>query len=287
MLSVPLILGALYWWTIRHGTLPADTQIRIRYSVIVQNKSKTPLKQAKIKIQAPVFSTGTQLSHQIQASHPCRIEKDPLGNQTIEIQWDLFAPFSSKIVTVQSDLDIWRQSKTIGRIDADTFLAPEPLIESDGSDMQLLAGQLAAKTTEETVRRIFDWVSTNVTYSGYVKRNRGARYALIHRKGDCTEYTSLFVALCRANGIPARPVGGFICPNSMVVDVNDYHNWAEFYLDGRWRIADPQKKQLMTDESNYIAFEIMRPSRPMPTLLVSKIEGTGLEVTHKRRRRHS
>jgi hypothetical protein len=42
--------------------------------------------------------------------------------------------------------------------------------------------------------------------------------AINGRVGDCEEYASVFVALCRASGIPARLVW---IPN---------HNWAEFYL---------------------------------------------------------
>ena len=47
-------------------------------------------------------------------------------------------------------------------------------------------------------------------YVGYIKNDRGALYALKTKEGDCTEFMHLFVALCRANKIPARCIGGYV-----------------------------------------------------------------------------
>lgn len=56
--------------------------------------------------------------------------------------------------------------------------------------------------------------------------------------GDCTEHTWLFVALCRAAGIPARPVYGLAYVDGPVGRFA-YHAWAEVALDGAWVEVDP------------------------------------------------
>ena len=48
--------------------------------------------------------------------------------------------------------------------------------------------------------------------------------------GSCTEYTYLFIALCRANGLPARYVGGTVQRGPGTSVDTSFHRWAEVYL---------------------------------------------------------
>ena len=94
---------------------------------------------------------------------------------------------------------------------------PQKNIQSDHPAINRVAHKLQAPDPAKTIERVFRWVAGNVRYSGYVGKDRGALYALENKKGDCTEYANLFVALCRANGIAARPIGGYVCPQSGVL----------------------------------------------------------------------
>ncbi len=56
-------------------------------------------------------------------------------------------------------------------------------------------------------------------------------------EGDSYTYSVLFAAMCRAAGIPARPVAGVLIYNNKQ-SINHY--WAEFYLEGYgWIPVDP------------------------------------------------
>ncbi len=88
------------------------------------------------------------------------------------------------------------------------FLAPSPMIESRHPKIVSLAKEVLKDKKEasawEQVEAIYDWVRDHVEYkNGDLK---GAVAALKDGTGDCEELTSLFVALCRANRIPARCV---------------------------------------------------------------------------------
>jgi hypothetical protein len=77
----------------------------------------------------------------------------------------------------------------------------------------------------EQVRAFADWVPINI--KPQIGAYTSVTAALDDRRGDCEEMAAVFVALCRAIGIPARLVW---VPN---------HNWAEFYLtdndgQGHW-----------------------------------------------------
>jgi transglutaminase-like putative cysteine protease len=65
------------------------------------------------------------------------------------------------------------------------------------------------------------------------------------RRGFCEHFSSAFVFLMRAAGVPARVVtgyqGGEINPvdGSLVVRQSDAHAWTEVLVDGAWRRVDP------------------------------------------------
>jgi len=90
----------------------------------------------------------------------------------------------------------------------------------------------------------------------------------------------LFVALCRANKIPARCIGGYVRRENATLKPADYHNWAEFYQDGAWRIADPQRKLFMRNQSHYVAMQVIAESseNPMGNYHRFRFSGNGLKV---------
>jgi len=64
---------------------------------------------------------------------------------------------------------------------------------------------------------------------------RGAALSLSRGKGDCGEYAFIFVALCHAAGIPARPVFGLITAPWFRTP----HAWAEAWDGTGWLPVDP------------------------------------------------
>lgn len=236
------------------------------------------LKNAELRVGIPIENTAFQHRTSIDSNHSFKSSKDDSGQDIINFYWEAFPPFATKIITIRSRLDVWKKSHRTATADLNEYLMPQPWIESENKMIQTLAHRLKGGSTQKTVQNTFDWVSEKIAYSGYIKRARGALYALKYRKGDCTEFAYLFVALSRANGIPARIVRGFVCPNSAVLDLGDYHEWAEFYHNGQWHLADPQRKRLMREENTYIAFCIDRPSLDNSQSIVSLVEGKGLKV---------
>jgi hypothetical protein len=107
------------------------------------------------------------------------------------------------------------------------YLGASPYIETRHPKIKQLAKELdhPELTAWEQVEKIYDEVRERVEYrNGELK---GAVAALQDGNGDCEELTSLFIAVCRAKGIPARTV--------WVPD----HCYPEFYLEdhdgeGHW-----------------------------------------------------
>lgn len=60
-----------------------------------------------------------------------------------------------------------------------------------------------------------------------------AMWACDNKRGNCTDFHSLFMAMARSQGIPARFVIGFPVPwNQRAGTVEGYHCWTEFYAPG-------------------------------------------------------
>jgi len=119
-----------------------------------------------------------------------------------------------------NDPSVWTVPKRVGR-DLRPFLAPSPYIESRHSRIRTLAREFFDEEAGDwqRVEAVYDYVREAVQYrEGPLK---GAVQALKDGYGDCEELTSLFIAICRAAGVPARTVW---IPG---------HCYPEFYLEGR------------------------------------------------------
>jgi len=129
------------------------------------------------------------------------------------------------------------------------FTLPEKFIESNDplivNKAVALAGDL--RNPFRIAERIYDFVISYLKYEVQPEAH-GALWAFINGRGDCTEYGTLFVALMRALGIPARTVIGHVSRglsqggivNATRIWVDSPHLWAEFYVgEFGWVPADP------------------------------------------------
>ena len=253
---------------------------QIQYSFTLQNKSHQVIKQAELWTFAPVKQTASQQCLKLQSNYPYKLLTDDSGNQVLHFTFENLAPYGSRVVTIKTHLLVSATANPIPSAPLSRDLNPQKYIESDHLRINRVAHKLKTADASKTIEEVFRWVAGNVRYSGYAGRDRGALYALEHKKGDCTEYANLFVALCRANGIAARPIGGYVCPQSGVLKARDYHNWGEFYKNGTWQLADPQNRVLMRNAADYIAMRIIHGSEdgPMGPYNRFRFKGEGLEV---------
>jgi transglutaminase-like putative cysteine protease len=104
-----------------------------------------------------------------------------------------------------------------------------------------LANEVTAgkKTADEQARAIYDHLLATMTYDkttpGWGKGD--TERACDVRKGNCTDFHSLFLSLARAKNIPARFVIGFPMSAKEGV-VRGYHCWAEYWNGRGWMPVD-------------------------------------------------
>lgn len=121
----------------------------------------------------------------------------------------------------------------------DTFLYPNKYVSfgKDSDCVRKAAELCAGKSGDvEKIAAVFTYISENISYDKQLAATvnttskGGNAYipdpdrTLSSGKGICFDYASLFAAMCRSGGIPARLVIGYADPNI-------YHAWNEVYTE--------------------------------------------------------
>ena len=117
------------------------------------------------------------------------------------------------------------------------FLRADRLVPIDGR-MKALADEIVGGRREpvEIARALYDYVFKSLRYdkTGTGWGRGDAVWACDARRGNCTDFHSLFIALMRAEKIPARFEIGFPLPAAAAEgEIPGYHCWAEFHVNGR------------------------------------------------------
>lgn len=116
--------------------------------------------------------------------------------------------------------------------------AATPFWPADDPEIRALAKQIVAGKAgrEAQVEALLRWLAPgrNIRSGGPVRGSRwGVKRVLEQKFGHCWDSSDCFVTFCRALGIPARQVGGWLYGA-------DGHIWAEVLLEGRgWLQVDP------------------------------------------------
>jgi len=134
------------------------------------------------------------------------------------------------------------------------YLGPDRLVPIDGQIKQVSAKAGDADgSSYEQARAIYDYVIANMTYdkSGQGWGRGDAIYACNVKKGNCTDFHSLFIAIARSRGIPARFTIGFPIGASSAGEIPGYHCWAEFYTGGQWVPVDASEAWKHPQLRNY------------------------------------
>ncbi|MFT5284118.1 MAG: hypothetical protein ACI8TQ_000274 [Planctomycetota bacterium] len=127
-------------------------------------------------------------------------------------------------------------------LDRSKHLAPERLVP-DTEEFRTIAASVCEGKDGDLVkaRALYDHVIDHMRYAkiGTEYGKGDAVFACDTQRGNCTDYHSYFIALARAEGIPARFAIGASIPSSRNEGgISGYHCWAEFYTNGSWWPVD-------------------------------------------------
>ena len=159
-----------------------------------------------------------------------------------DVMYHLFPEKAGSLKTIPADIR--------GRFlaDDDKYRLQDPVIRQAVKD---------AVGTEDNpywiARDIYDYLREKLFY----KRSGGwdiAPTVLQRGSGSCSEYTFVYIAMCRAAGVPARYAGSVVVRGEDASFDFVYHRWVEVYLPGYgWVPVDPSggDQESPRDQANF------------------------------------
>jgi hypothetical protein len=308
-----LAILASYAYLQQRGNIvePGKRTVQISYSFTISDIS-TQAEDIHIWVPIPPSNEHQQIhTFQVLQTWPYRIVNEPeYGNRFIIFDLMDIALLGKNTLDITVNFDVTRYA--IGLLHKHSpaeqasddqlarYLAADRLIPIDGKiaqEAQVVAGHL--QNPLKQIRSIYDHIVDTITYdkSGIGWGCGDALYACNIRKGNCTEFHSLFIGQARALGIPVRFIMGLPLPEGKMKGfISGYHCWAEFYLPERgWLPIDaseaskfPQKKEMFFGglDEHRVAFTLGRDiklpdskAEPLNYVIYPHVEING--KTHK------
>jgi transglutaminase-like putative cysteine protease len=171
------------------------------------------------------------------------------------INLDEFNLSSHRQKRSENVLEITREQLSVGTSytipftpqgDMKPYLTPTAFLQSTDKTLIEKAQEIVGSERDalEAVTRIKEWVYRTIEKKPTLSIP-SALDVLRVKVGDCNEHSTLFVALCRAVGIPSRLCAGIVYNQGSFY----YHAWADVFV-GRWVSVDPTMDQLPVDATH-------------------------------------
>jgi transglutaminase-like putative cysteine protease len=215
----------------------------------------------KVRVWLP-YPAATQdqkvISGEIDSPWPHRMTSDALGNAIVYLEGDGPAPaaVTERVVVERSPARGVPPDAALAGTpqDPQSELAPNRLVPLDGLIRQIAEQEgKGIEGKDEKARAFYDYVVRTMAYdkSGEGWGRGDAIWACTNKRGNCTDFHSLFIGMARSQAIPARFDIGFPIPvNGDGEEIPGYHCWAEYYSSARgWLPLDASeaKKSGKTD----------------------------------------
>jgi hypothetical protein len=115
------------------------------------------------------------------------------------------------------------------------FLQSSYFINCDDAKVKDLARKAVGKESDpwQKALRIERWVHDHMKVTPY-EALATADHVARTLEGDCTEFSMLAAAMCRAEGVPSRTAIGLIYADVKKAPCFAFHMWTEVWIKGRW-----------------------------------------------------
>ena len=243
IVALSLALAPAAWAKSRSGVVTVEVDLSrqeagkevklwVPYAVSDRNQSVTDVKVAGDYASSAVYADKVNGTPVLFA----RWEKDALSRR-------LTYSFTVEREEVRMQ-DLSGKEPAWNPADYAEFLKPTSIGPTDGEVKKLADSITKGKNTVlEKAKAIYDWTCENMYRDPDTRGcGKGDVCALLKKPGGkCTDISSVYIALARAAGVPAREVFGLRLGKKAEEEITNWqHCWVEFFLPGKgWVPVDP------------------------------------------------
>lgn len=209
--------------------VPAGQELR----VWIPAAHSDPFQQVKITSQdgdLKLRSTKDQLGNTILYA---QAEKAEARDYKFDVEYDVVR--HERIELVNGKLAPGAHVEKASQIVQARYLEPNRLVPVSGVPAQLAVEETKGANTQlEKAHAIYDYVFRTMRYdkTGTGWGHGDTLWACDSKRGNCTDFHSVFMSMARSQKIPTRFSIGFPLPSDKhASEIPGYHCWAEFYID--------------------------------------------------------
>ena len=236
-----------------------DTHFQFTYAGAITNL--TPGSEASVWLPIASDSNDQVIQRRrIQLPAEFKIHREEVfGNQMVhfigtaneagEIPFEISYRFRRKALSAKSVNPVSQASRELflngsSFVPIDRNLSKQVLGENNVSSDAMIAG-----------RKIYDAVNQRMRYDKPEGQSWGrgdSVWACDHGFGNCTDFHSLFISVCREQQIPAKFEIGFpIQLNEESGSIGGYHCWAKFAVADRWIPVDISEASKASEQTEF------------------------------------
>jgi transglutaminase-like putative cysteine protease len=221
------------------GAGPPATERRFRFEYVAAVPELPESDAVELWLPVPLESLHQDVA-EIEVDAPAEweiVDADPPGNRYLKVA-GLGEELGGRTVALRfraTRRAVVDEYEGAGETELDPYLAPDALVPIDG-EVRKRANLVAVSCGGPKVkaRDFYEDLVWNMKYdkSGEGWGRGDALYACHVGRGNCTDFHSLFIGMCRAFDVPARFTIGFPLPADLPSgEIGGYHCWAEFHLE--------------------------------------------------------
>ncbi len=225
---------------------------RITYTHQCTNFGPGNVNAAQVHLAIPVNRDNQTINSIKYIPEPDKIMTDQWGQQTAYFAYSNLKAGEKKTVQMTTDAIIYASRyfiypdeigslKDIPKDISSLYLIDDVKYQVNSDIIQAALKEAIGDETNPywIVRDIYHYLMKHMYYEMVGGWNT-APTVLERGNGSCSEYTFVFISMCRAAGIPARYVGSVVVRGDISAMDDVFHRWVEVYLPNYgWIPVDP------------------------------------------------